>query len=181
MEKYLKRLCNAILKGRFNEEDYRDRGYWYGHEIETSPLFCSYGTIGFTVSVYDERGDHFCDVKWDYDMNELTIDDTPWREYINILFLEDHDINVNSKDNELESYTDAGGDMIISLEKIRKSDLQEYLDNFDIDDEIMLWWAETTSKQREERGLPFDNIKEHYEDLEQWKNFMQGICNLMPF
>ena len=123
MEKYLKRLCRAILNDRFDDKRYRDRDYWYGHEIETSPLFCSYGTIGFTVSVYDD-GSHFCEVSWDYDLNKLTINDTPWREYINILFLEDHDINVNSKDNELESYTDAGGDMIISLEKIRKSNLQ---------------------------------------------------------
>ena len=35
--------------------------------------------------------------------------------------------------------------------------------------------------QYEYERYVMENIKEHYEDLENWKNFMQGICNLMPF
>lgn len=119
MEKYLKRLCKAILEDRFNDKNYRSSNYWYGHKIQTQTLFCSYGAIGFTVSVYDLNGSHFCDVDWDVDLGELTIDDEPWRDYINTLYLEDHDITSNG-DGELELYTDAGEDMIITLDRLRK-------------------------------------------------------------
>ena len=125
MEKYLIRLCKAILEDRFNDENYRQKRSWYGKDIMTEPLFCSYGTIGFSVMVYDGY-DHFCTVKWDYDMEELTIDDEPWKDYINELYLEDFDITSNG-DGELECYTDAGEDMIISLDKVRKKNLQEYI------------------------------------------------------
>ena len=92
MEKYLIRLCKAILEDRFNDENYRRRNSWYGREIETQPLFCSYGTIGFTALVYDLNGSHFCDVEWDGDLGKLTIDEEPWKDYINELYLEDYDI-----------------------------------------------------------------------------------------
>ena len=179
MEKYLKRLCEAILADRFNDVKYREKGKWHGKNIQTEPLFCSYGAVGFTVMVYDCYK-HFCTVQWDGDLKELTIDDTPWKEYINLLFLENFDI-IDCGNGDLECYTDAGGDMIIPLDRVRKKDLQQYLDDFDINEEIILWWAETTSMKRKEKGLPFDNIKQHYEDLEKWMNFMQGVCYKMPY
>ncbi len=179
MEKYLIRLCKAILKDRFNEENYRQRRSWYGKEIMTEPLFCSYGKIGFSVHVYD-RDRHFCTVEWDGDLNKLTIDDEPWKDYVNTLCLEDFDINYNGC-GELECYTDAGEDMIITLDEVRQKNLQEYIDNFDINEEIMLWWGETTSREREKRGLPFDNIKDHYEDYEAYLGKLQKACDMMPF
>ena len=178
MEKYLKRLCNAIIAGKFNEEKYRAGRKWHGKFIQTEPLFCSYGTIGFTANVFDGYK-NICTVSWDGELKELLIDDEPYKEYINSIVLEDYDICCNGK--EISYYTDAGGDMTFELEKITRSEFQKYIDNFDIDQEIMLWWAETTEKQRKERGLPFDNIKEHYEDLESWKNFMQGVCYKLPY
>ena len=189
MEKYLKRLCKAILAGRFNDENYWGKKLWYGKELQAEPLFCSYGAIGFTVSVYDDYH-HFCDVQWDGDLHELTIDGEPWKDYINILHLENNDIckvnetpvwDIYPRSVELECYTDAGGDMIINLEEPTKECLEEYLENFDIDEEIMLWWGETTERQREQRGLPFDNIREHYDDLESWKKHIKKACEKMPF
>ncbi len=176
MEKYLKRLCNAILKGRFNDENYRRRNSWYGREIDTQPLFCSYALIGFTVSVYNLNGSHFCDVKWDGDLKELTIDDVPWKEYLNILYLEDFGITSNG-DGELECYTDAGEDMIILLDKVRKKNLQEYIDNFDINERVLMWW----SYGRQETGTPFANVKEHYEDYEAYLRKLQKVCSKMPY
>lgn len=179
MEKYLKRLCKAILEDRFNDENYRRRDLWYGREIETQPLFCSYGLIGFTVSVYDLNGSHFCDVTWDGDLGKLTIDEEPWKDYINELYLEDFDIKSNG-DGELQCYTAAGEDMIISLDKVRKKNLQEYIDNFDINEEVLLWWQNGIEFTREKR-VPFDNIKEHYEDYEAYLEMLQKACNKMPY
>lgn len=180
MEKYLKRLCNAILEDRFNDKNYRSSNYWYGHKIQTQTLFCSYGAIGFTVSVYDLNGSHFCDVDWDVDLGELTIDDEPWRDYINELYLEDHDITSNG-DGELELYTDAGEDMIITLDRVRKKNLQEYIDNFDINENVLIWWRDLSDEQRKEKKVPFDNVKEHYEDYEAYLRTLQKVCNKMPY
>lgn len=175
MEKYLKRLCKAILEDRFNEENYRQRRSWYGKDIMTQPLFCSYGNIGFTVSVY-ENYVLFCVVQWDGDLKELTIDDEPWKEYINELYLEDYDIT-SCGDNQFECYTDAGEDMIISLDKVRKKNLQEYIDNFDINEEVLLWWQDG----RQGKGVPFANVKEHYEDYEAYLRKLQKACDKMPY
>lgn len=175
MEKYLKRLCNAILADRFNNENYRSRKSWYGKDIMTEPLFCSYGTIGFSVMVYDGY-DHFCTVKWDYDMEELTIDDEPWKDYINELYIVDFGITSNG-DGELECYTDAGEEMIISLDKVRKKNLQRYIDDFDINETVLSWWQDG----QPDDGVPFDNVKEHYEDYEAYLEKLQIACDKMPY
>lgn len=44
----MNRLIKAIKAGRFNWEKYLGGGYWHGMRIQTQPLFCSYGVIGFT-------------------------------------------------------------------------------------------------------------------------------------
>lgn len=175
MEKYLKRLCRAILADRFKDENYRQLKSWYGKYIQTEPLFTSYGAIGFTVAVYD-CWEHFCTVQWGGDLHELTIDDTPWKEYINELYLEDFDIT-SQGNGELECYTDAGEDMIISLDKVLKKNLQEYINSFDINANVLLWWEDGTPGN----GVPFDNVKEHYEDYEAYIERLQAICDKMPF
>lgn len=185
MEKYLNRLCNAIRAGRFNDENYRQRKSWNGKDIMTEPLFCSYGTIGFSVMVYDCY-EHFCTVQWDGELHKLTIDDEPWKDYINILFLEDFDINKKNDEPvwsyaprsvELECYTDGGEDMFIYLEEPTKEKLQEYIDNFDINENVSMWWQNGEPGS----GVPFDNMKEHYEDYEAYLKWLQGICDKMPY
>ena len=179
MEKYLKRLCKAILEDRFNDENYRQRKSWHGKDIMTEPLFCSYGKIGFSVLVY-ENYNQFCTVQWDGDLNELSIDDEPWKDYINELYLEDFDITSHGY-GELECYTDAGEDMIISLDKVRKKNLQEYIDNFDINENVLIWWRDLSDEQRKEEKVPFDNVKEHYEDYEAYLEMLQKACDKMPY
>jgi hypothetical protein len=176
MEKYLKRLCNAILADRFNEEKYRARQTWNGVEIQTMPLFCSYGKIGFTITVYAKTQ---YEIQYDWEMKELTIDEEDWKDYINELYLEDFGITSNGN-GELECYTDAGEDMIITLDKVRKKNLQEYIDGFDINAEVLLWWQNGIEYAREKK-VPFDNIKEHYEDYEAYLKNLQKVCNKMPF
>lgn len=78
---------------------------------------------------------------------------------------------------ELESYTDAGGDMIttISVEDDWKHDFREYVDNFDINEEVKLWWPDGQPG----KGVPFDNMRDHYDDTEEWLNWMKDIARIM--
>ena len=77
---------------------------------------------------------------------------------------------------EIESFTNAGGDMIIVLEHLCKSHLQQYIDDFDINEEVVMWW-----RDGKRDDVPFSNIKEHYEDLEAWLIKLQAICYKMPY
>jgi len=79
---------------------------------------------------------------------------------------------------ELEYYTNAGGDMIICLDEPSQRCLNEYLDNFDIDEEVMLWWR-NGSDAAHKSGVPFDNTREHYEDLEAWVKELKRIAELL--
>ena len=176
MDKYLKRLCKAILADRFNEKRYRTRKSYYGREIMTIPIFASYGTIGFEVLVCDE-GHLRHTVSYDWETGELDIDETPWRDWFCIGYLDERGIWKMDGDDEFHCYTPAGEEMFINLEKIRKEYLQEYIDNFDIDEQVSMWW---TNGQKG-RGVPFDNLKEHYEDYEEFLKRLQKVCDCMPY
>ncbi len=67
--------------------------------------------------------------------------------------------------------------MFIDLEEPTKEKLQEYIDNFDINENVSMWWQNGEPG----RGVPFDNMKEHYEDYEAYLKRLQGICDKMPF
>lgn len=183
--KTLKRLSNAIIAGRFNNENYRQRRAYYDVEIETCPLFCSYGEIGYKVYVYED-GQHEHTLSYDWEKKELTIDDLPYQDAINLDYLEEHSILKQNDEPvwsgylrsvELECYTDAGGDMLITLEAPNKEQLQDYIDNFDIDEEVALWWP----NGRPGNGVPFANMREHYNDLEDYLKWLQGICNKISY
>jgi len=77
---------------------------------------------------------------------------------------------------EIENYTDAGGDMMINLEVVDKEHLEEYIDNFDINDEVISWW-----RNGKNTSLPFNNIREHYNDVEQWLSNLEEVCDYMPY
>lgn len=185
MDKYLKRLCRAILAGRFNDENYRQKKSWYGKDVQTEPLFVSYGTIGFVVNVYDVYN-HFCTVEWDGELRKLTIDEVNYKDYINILYLENEDIHGEAnkpvwddepRSVEFECYTDGGEDMFIDLKVPDKEHLQEYINDFDIDYNVSIWWE----NGQPGRGVPFDNMKEHYEDYEDYLKCLQKVCDKMPY
>ena len=72
---------------------------------------------------------------------------------------------------ELEGRTDAGEDMIVYLEDISNEALREYIDDFDIDYNVSIWWPDG----KPERGVPFDNQGEHVEDYEQWLARLKDI------
>jgi len=78
---------------------------------------------------------------------------------------------------ELESYTDGGGDMIITIDVSDdwKKEFKDYVEDFDIDNEVSLWWPDGQPG----RGVPFNNIRELYDDIEDWVNWLKDIIRVM--
>jgi hypothetical protein len=105
----------------------------------------------------------------------------------NIEILEENDIYVcyngpvwEDKPNsvELETYTPAGEDMIIDLEEPTKKELQDYIDGFDINDAVMLWWSNGADAAHD-KGVPFENIVDHFEDYRSYLEELQRVCDLL--
>jgi hypothetical protein len=98
----------------------------------------------------------------------------------NVKMLEKNGIIVSKGEDfsvELECYTNGGGDIIINLDEPSKEKLQECIDGFDINMEVILWWP----NGQKGNGVPFDNIRDHYNDYEEWLNKMQEICNRLQY
>lgn len=64
----IERLSRAIKGDRFNYENYLGGGTWHGHHLQTMPLHCSYGQIGFSVTI-----DYHDEISYDWELNELCI------------------------------------------------------------------------------------------------------------
>lgn len=101
---------------------------------------------------------------------------------ININILAENNINLISipwenfiYSGELETYTNAGEDMIICLEEITKEKLEEYIENFDINEEVLMWWENGIHKAHE-KGVPFNNIKDHYDDYEAYLKNLRSVA-----
>lgn len=75
---------------------------------------------------------------------------------------------------ELYLYTEGGGDFSICVEELTSIDLVIALEDYDVNEETVLWWNSG-------RGVPFDNIKDLYEDIENWKNKFIKIAEGMPY
>ena len=94
-------------------------------------------------------------------------------------FLENHDIHCDKMDDggwELESYTDGGGDQLIYIDNLTREELIEYLENYDVNEETNLWFPDG----RPGNGVPFDNYKDLWDDIEDWRKWMLNIAKRMP-
>ena len=106
----------------------------------------------------------------------------------NLSILEDNNINLTSEkiwddepfSVELETYTDAGEDMIINLEEPTKECLQSYIEDFDVNENVMMWWR-NGKDEAHQKGVPFDNIKDHYDDYKSFLTMLREVCNLLPY
>lgn len=67
-ENQANRLLRTIKSERFNHERYYQKRLWNYIPVQTEPLHCSYGTIGFTLSVYDQDF-----LQYDWDLNEINL------------------------------------------------------------------------------------------------------------
>lgn len=78
-DSYVRRLCRNILRDHFNWRRYCTPQTYFGIEICVTPLFCSYGQIGYTVN-FPYRHD-MPEVEFDWERNRLTLDEMHWRRY----------------------------------------------------------------------------------------------------
>lgn len=77
---------------------------------------------------------------------------------------------------ELNTSTPAGEDMYIDLEEISIEALEEYVNGFDINEEVSLWWQNGEPGP----GVPFDNQAEQVADYEEYLAGLRDIidrCN----
>ena len=104
----------------------------------------------------------------------------------NIAFLKENGISLSStpvwEDKpfsvELETSSPAGEDMIIDLEKPTREELQRYIDGFDIDENVAIWWP--NGRKIENKGLPFNSMSEQIDDYKEYLEWLQGICDSWP-
>ena len=99
-------------------------------------------------------------------------------EQSNEEFLEKHDITCTKHDDgwELESYTDGGGGQVVYVDNLTRDELVEYLENYDVNDETNLWFP----NGQPGKGVPFDNYKDLWNDIENWRKWMLGVAKRMP-
>lgn len=75
---------------------------------------------------------------------------------------------------ELECYTEAGEDMIVNLHDISADALEEYVNDFDINENVAIWWP----NGQKGRGVPFENQAEHVADYENYLARLRDIISL---
>lgn len=74
-----------------------------------------------------------------------------------------------------ELYLDrpSGAEFGISVEEVTREKVLACLDDYDVNEECILWWNSDKS--------PFSNIKALYEDIEQWVEDFKEIAYNMPY
>lgn len=70
--------------------------------------------------------------------------------------------------------------MIIDLEEPTKEQLQKYINDFDVNENVIMWWRDGKDSANE-NGVPFDNIRDHYEDYDAFIETLQAVCDKMPY
>jgi hypothetical protein len=91
-------------------------------------------------------------------------------------FLEDNGFNVwqstdvekGQIDAEVEIWTDGGVDMTMCLSPFTETELREYVENFDVDEEIEL-------HRQDKRYCNAFTLKESLKDFENHKNFLDNL------
>lgn len=84
-------------------------------------------------------------------------------------------VELNDKENMyLETWTNGGVDMIIYLDKNKTiiENLKEYLENFDIDEEIDMYRQDKNYREA-------FKITESVKDFEQWKKYIKHIIKIL--
>lgn len=74
---------------------------------------------------------------------------------------------------ELNCSTGAGEDMYINLHEISADALEEYVNDFDIDENVSLWWENGEPG----RGVPFENQGEQVADYEDYLAWLRDIID----
>lgn len=73
-------ICRCIKRARFCWRNYLQPSSYYGREIAVTPLFYSYGQIGYSIHF---PYSNLPKIDYDWELEELTVDDMDWEEYFN--------------------------------------------------------------------------------------------------
>ena len=100
----------------------------------------------------------------------------------NEAYLEENNVTISQESifenlpysRELYFKTPSGGDFSICVEELTREEVLNYLSDYDINEETLLWWKNNDN-------LLFDNIKALYEDIEEWVNNFKNIAEGMPY
>jgi len=98
----------------------------------------------------------------------------------NIKLLEDEGFNISTCEDgsfELESYTDAGGDMLIYVDELSRANLLRYIYDFDINNEVVIWWQNGADGKK----TPFADIRQHYNDVENWCDWCEQVFEQLKY
>lgn len=98
------------------------------------------------------------------------------QEYLqeNGIFIPDYAVWDEYPDSrELFLRTDSGGDFSICVEELTREEVLNMLNGFDVNEEVKIWWGG--------RGVPFDNIRDLYEDIYQWRKDFIQIAEGIPY
>lgn len=80
-EQYISRLCRNIKAKRFDWRKYLIMRSYFGNNICVTPLFASYGQIGYTI-YFPYSEEPMPEIEYDWELDDLTIDETDWREWL---------------------------------------------------------------------------------------------------
>ena len=164
-------LAESMLNRCLKEYDYQlyEDGWDADINGDIVRLYHNNEIVANRSEIEDIVNNAFNDAKFKENIEYLSENDIIWRP----------GFDESNFSGELECYTPAGEDMFITLEVVDKEHLQEYIDNFDINENVSLWWP--NGEKAEGMGVPFDNMKEHYEDYEEWLAGLQEVCDGMPY
>ena len=115
-------------------------------------------------------------------LNNNTYNMTHKKFNANEVYLEGKNVTISNEciwsnlpySRELYFRTPSGGDFSICVEELTREEVLNYLSDYDINEETLLWWKNNDN-------LPFDNIKALYEDIEEWVNNFKKIAEGMPY
>ena len=95
LEVDMKRLIKNIVNGSFAWEKYCKRAKYYGYYISVLPLHCSYGMIGYTVSI-DITTNVQGKIEYDWEKGEIRLFDELVKHLENEIE-QDRQLNGNAK------------------------------------------------------------------------------------
>lgn len=99
----------------------------------------------------------------------------------NVKYLEDNYVGVENEpcwddlkySRELYFETPSGGDFSICVEDLTREKVMDYLYDYDIDEQVELWW--------DANNTPFSSIRDLYDDIKQWRDDFMEIAKDMPY
>jgi len=150
-----------------------DVKFWYNYNMKDDYVYMEHFNLAELESFIGEIESDLVE-EYGLTMQEFNENKAYIEEHMNLTsekLWDDKPLSV-----ELESWTEKEGDMIISLDTLSKSSLKEWLDTFDIENEVEIWWPNGLPG----RGVPYKNKTQHRRDLRKWLGEMKRICRKMP-